>query len=296
MITGIPSCINCTSIALQRVNPVKKIVLLKCTNCKLVFSKITPNEDELLKFYLKYPEYGLISPITFSRYNRLLDEFQKYRNTNNILDVGCGNGFFLDEAKKRGWNVFGSEFYDRSIEICKGKGIEMVKGRFTSQSFPSIQFDVITSFEVLEHTHTPKEEIQDIYSCLRPGGLVYITTPNFDSLSRYLLGDKWSVISYPEHLSYFSTYSIRYLFEKTGFKTILVQTTGMSIARIIDGLKTKFLKSSPSFANTKPNLDQSLRNNIETNRLLSLLKSFINRLLILTKKGDTLKAYFQKPE
>jgi 2-polyprenyl-3-methyl-5-hydroxy-6-metoxy-1,4-benzoquinol methylase len=296
MITHITSCISCESANLKKIAFIKNVLLFRCANCKIVFSKLIPSDHELTNFYSKYPDYGHISSITFSRYNQLLNKFEKYRKLNNILDIGCGNGFFLDEAKKRGWNVYGTEFYERSITICRDKKIEIAKGKFTTSSFPTIQFDVITSFEVIEHTHTPMEVINDVYSCLRQGGLVYITTPNFDSLSRHLLSDKWSVISYPEHLTYFNSFSLKYLIEKAGFKTLSVKTTGISFARIIDGLKTKTLKSPSSFSNTKPNLDQDLRVRIESNRLLSLLKSLINWLLTLTKKGDTLKAYFEKPE
>jgi 2-polyprenyl-3-methyl-5-hydroxy-6-metoxy-1,4-benzoquinol methylase len=296
MVSLITTCISCESANSKKIAFIKNALLFRCANCKVVFSKLIPSDDELTNFYAKYPEYGHISPITFSRYNELLDEFEKYRKLNNILDIGCGNGFFLDAAKKRGWNVFGTEFYERSITTCRNKKIKIAEGKFTTSSFPAIQFDVITSFEVIEHTHTPMEEIKDVYSCLRQGGLLYITTPNFDSLSRHLLSDKWSVISYPEHLTYFNSFSLKYLFEKAGFKTLSVKTTGISFARIIDGLKIKALKSPSSFSNTKPNLDQDLREKIESNRLLSLLKSFINWLLTLTKKGDSLKAYFEKPE
>lgn len=289
-------CIICNSDRLIEINSIKSVDLLKCSHCRMVFSAAIPTPEELNSFYQKYPEYGKISPVTFLRYNEILDFLEKYRSTNNLADVGCGNGFFLDEAKKRGWNVFGTEFNDNSIRICEEKGIATSKGRFTSQSFPGKIFDVVTSFEVIEHTLTPKEEVTEIYQSLRHRGIIYLTTPNFNSLSRRLLNDKWNVLVYPEHLSYFTKRSLSYLFNTTGFKLISFKTTGISFARIFDGIKVKLLNKKPSFVNTKPNVDQDIRSTIESNYSLRKMKSAINFFLSLTGSGETIKAYFEKAE
>ena len=85
-----------------------------------------------------------------------LINLKKHRKTNRILDVGCGHGFFLEIAKKRGWKVYGSDYADGCVDICTKKGIDMHRGTMTDDAFIPEMFDVITSFEVLEHINTPK--------------------------------------------------------------------------------------------------------------------------------------------
>src|SRR5690606_143762 len=94
----------------------KHAYLVKCKSCSLVFSKRIPISDELAKHYQNYPRYTELSPITLKRYNELLDYFEKFRQTNNLIDLGCSNGLFLEVAKSRGWNVFGTE-YDESCIV-----------------------------------------------------------------------------------------------------------------------------------------------------------------------------------
>ena len=55
-------------------------------------------------------------------------------------------------------------------------------------------FDIVCSFEVIEHINNPREELSNFNKLLRPGGLVYCTTPNFNAVERYQLGSDWNVL------------------------------------------------------------------------------------------------------
>ena len=81
----------------------------------------------------------------------------------------------------------------------------------------NFKFDIITSFEVVEHINNPKEEINNYNQILRKGGLFYCTTPNFNSLSRRILKAKWNTICYPEHLSYYTIKTLTKLLKDTNF-------------------------------------------------------------------------------
>ncbi|MBA3900874.1 MAG: methyltransferase domain-containing protein, partial [Bacteroidetes bacterium] len=144
-------CIVCSSSNLKHLSQYNKDYLNLCTSCKFVFSIKKPTDEELEKCYQKYSRSNQISPITIRRYNELLDTLEKYRKSNNIIDVGSGDGYFLLEAKKRGWNVYGTEFEARAIENCVEKGIKMEKGVLNPENYDNEFFDVITSFEVVEH-------------------------------------------------------------------------------------------------------------------------------------------------
>ena len=259
--------------------------LVKCKSCGLVFCKRIPTQEELTDHYAKYTRNNSISPITLTRYEELLEKFESKRKLNRLLDIGCGDGYFLDAAKKRGWEVYGIEFMDNAVELCQSKGIVMHKG--TLQTYPlEIQFDVITSFEVLEHINDGKNHVQKIYELLRSGGLFYFTTPNFNSLTRKLIGGKWMVIEYPEHLTYYTSRTIKNLLLASGFRKVTLKTTGYS---------KEHMKISESKKTSPENSDESLRESMEQKFHLRLAKKIINGILNFTKSGDTLKGFFTKP-
>ena len=67
-----------------------------------------------------------------------------------MLDAGAGSGFFLDIAKQRGWNDYGTEIIDKTVNNCQAKGLTMFKGDLQNIDFGDLVFDVIISIEVLE--------------------------------------------------------------------------------------------------------------------------------------------------
>jgi 2-polyprenyl-3-methyl-5-hydroxy-6-metoxy-1,4-benzoquinol methylase len=250
-----------------------------------------PTAEELQAHYASY-EYGnegYLSPITIGSYNILLDEFENYRRTGRLLDVGCGRGWFLTEAKKRGWEVYGTEYSETAVKICEASGIAMRAGKLDPAAFAGITFDVITSFEVIEHINNPNEELQNIHTLLRTGGLFYCTTPNFNSLLRYYLRAGYNVIEYPEHLSYYTKKTLNYVAKKNGFRVLKVLSTGISITRLKVSLNRSDEKNVSAVS-----ADEKLRQNISSKRYLRVAKKMINGLLTLTGSGMTLKGYYLK--
>jgi 2-polyprenyl-3-methyl-5-hydroxy-6-metoxy-1,4-benzoquinol methylase len=296
----IHSCIVCNSDQLKPIAGFEKAWLSRCKNCGMVFSTNNPTQTQLEEYYKGYGRNDYLSPITIKRYNEILDQFESVRKTNRLLDVGCGIGYFLEVAKKRGWEVYGTEFTDEAIRICQSKGINMNKGVLAPSNYEPESFDVITSFEVIEHINTPQSEISNISSLIRKGGLFYVTTPNFNSLLRYYLGEKYNVISWPEHLSYYTPSTLNRLMRNNSLNKLYIQTTGISITRFITSRKPA---SAPIPSNTKNEgtefvsentQDEKLRNRFETNPVLGLAKKAINGTLTWTGKGDALKGLFRK--
>jgi 2-polyprenyl-3-methyl-5-hydroxy-6-metoxy-1,4-benzoquinol methylase len=262
----------------------------------MVFSSINPTPEQLENHYKGYGRNDYLSPITIKRYHEILDGFEAVRKTNRILDVGCGIGYFLDVAKARGWEVYGTEYTDSAVKICEDKGIIMHSGALDPLNYEPESFDVITSFEVIEHINTPNEEIPRIFSLLRKGGYFYVTTPNFNSLLRYYLGPKYNVIGWPEHLSYYTPKTLETLMLNHGFKKVWVQSTGISITRFLTSRSPKASKNpdeGTEFVSAHTD-DEKLRTRFESNALLTFAKKTINFILTLTGKGDALKGLFQK--
>ncbi len=282
-------CLICSSKQLKKLNLYSKAYLVSCQSCGLVFSQKIPTEKELINFYEGYGRNDYLSPLTIKRYHEILDKFEKYRKNNKLLDVGCGIGYFLEIARERGWEVHGTEFTDRAIEICESKGIQMKKGKLNPEYFDKESFDIITSFEVLEHINNPLEEIKNFKTILRKGGLVYLTTPNFNSLLRYRLKEAYNIITFPEHLSYYTPKTLSQLFKSNGFRKEKIRTTGISLSRL---KASKGIKTAPSISANST--DENIRQKLENNKSLQHVKTFVNWSLTLFGVGDSLKAWFIK--
>lgn len=285
-------CIVCNSKKLKKLNKYyDQKGLIKCKNCGFVFMEKIPTESELNNYYSSYAYEGeqYLSPLTIESYNTTLDEFEKYRKTNNLLDVGCGRGFFLEEAKKRGWNVFGTEYSDTAIKLLQSKGITTFQGQISDYNLPVNEFDVITSFEVIEHINNPNEDLKAINQLMRKGGLFYCTTPNFNSLMRYYLKTDYNVIHYPEHLSYYTKKTLNKVVEQNGFKNIKFLSTGISLTRI----KTSKNTSDEKMVEEN-NSDELLRQKMSSKSYLRFSKKSVNKLFTVLNLGLTLKGYYEK--
>jgi 2-polyprenyl-3-methyl-5-hydroxy-6-metoxy-1,4-benzoquinol methylase len=281
------TCLICNSANLSALKNYEESYLMKCNTCNFVFTSLIPTEKELINHYEQYSRDDYLPPLTIKRYNELLDEMEKYRSSNNILDVGCGMGYFLEQALLRGWNVFGTEFTDEAISICENKGITMKQGALDSKWFDDGFFDVITSFEVIEHINNPQIDLMNTNKVLRPGGLFYCTTPNFNSFSRRYLKNKWNNIYYPEHLSYYTTSSLTKMFKNYRLIPEKILTTGISLTRIKssrDGDEQNEPISSTS-------IDEILRNQLEKRFYYRALKNVMNLILTFFRLGDTIKVY-----
>ncbi len=283
------NCILCNSDKLIDLKGFEKAYLCKCISCSLVFSKRIASKEELYDYYKNYGINTYLSPLTIKRYNALLDKFEPYRKTNKILDIGCGIGFFLDEAKKRGWEVYGTELSEKTAEICNQKGITIALGPLNAKNYDPESFDIITSFEVIEHINNPKIELKNLNEIVRAGGLVYITTPNFDSLLRHKLKSSYNIISYPEHLTYYTAKTLTGAFKTHGFKKLKIETTGISLTRYrtSKGTSTQKIISANSD-------DEKLRIKMDTEWYLKIGKNIINKSLTLIRVGDCLKGWYIK--
>lgn len=267
----------------------EKDYLVKSKSSKFVFCSRKPTEKELYNYYSNYPiGYNAESAITTTRINERLDEFEKFRKTNRIMDVGCGPGLFLIEAKKRGWEVYGTEFTDGQIDYLNSLEINTYQGKLIEGCFESDSFDIIISSEVIEHINNPVEEIRLFHNFLRKGGLVYITTPNFNSIERYILKGNYEIIEYPNHLCYYTPQTINLLLTQNGFKKLKITTTALSITRLKNGLRKKKDSEAINSGN-----DEGLRKSLESG-YKKHIKSFINWLLNSLNIGNSLKAWYIK--
>jgi 2-polyprenyl-3-methyl-5-hydroxy-6-metoxy-1,4-benzoquinol methylase len=138
-----------------------------------------------------------------------------------LLDVGCGNGMFLQAAKEAGFAVRGIDFSSSSAAICQKLGLDVVSGDFLTHDFGQ-KFDVISMWDVLEHLTRPAAFLQRVRTLLAPHGVLLGKIPGFGSLSVNLsrLSPKVAsvMLGAPDHIQYFKPRSLHALFEGSGFR------------------------------------------------------------------------------
>ena len=284
------ACPSCGESKVKQLIAYSKDYLHKCSRCGLVFSKVIPTIEELEQNYAGYKPTPL-PKATRNRYEELLKKFESFRKTNNLLDVGCGEGYFLLVAKEHGWNVYGTEFQDRLIQKLTAEGVNMEKGYLNPSNYPNDHFDIVTSFEVIEHLSYPSSEIDNITKVLRPKGLLYLTTPNFSSLERAICGPRWKIINYPEHLIYFTPKTLHTLLKSKGLQKIKILTHNIDFNNV---LKHRFSKASHKpVASPRTLYDQTaLQSTFEQNKPLLALKRLLNFFFTITKLGSAMKVYY----
>ena len=121
---------------------------------------------------------------------------------------------------------------------------------------------------------------------LRPGGALYLTTPNADSLNSRLLGSDWSVIAPPEHRTIWTPRGIREILSRSGFARIEVHTTGLNPADLIGRLR-----SQPRPAQNRVAMGYELNTAFSSSASRRALKRSVNIFLSVLGIGDSLKVW-----
>lgn len=192
----------------------------QCSSCGVGFTPHTLTSADLISFYSRQPEdreyleEEKARRYTFSRVLKRLERSGVSKG--RILDYGAGPGLFLAEAKKAGFEVFGIEASKWARDHAKASyGIDMLESGRESE-LQKNSFDVATLFDVIEHVIDPEALIQKVQGFLKPGGILILTTPRFESLTRKVLKQKWYFL-FPAHIWYFTRKSLTTTLEKNGF-------------------------------------------------------------------------------
>ena len=233
----------------------KDTQVVECDQCGLVYlnprlerlsDNFTMDEAYLLQFYLPYyqklkllTETGELDREQNYRFHQgALMQMQPYRETNRVLDVGCAIGLFLAAAHEDGWQGLGVEPSHHLSAYGRRKfGLSISEGVLNQLDFPQNYFDVVTLWDVTEHLLDPMATYQLVNRVLRPGGLLLLRMPNWQSLARELLGPAWDMFV-TDHFYYFTPITLGSLLQRTGFVPKYISAKGL-VDSEIEEIKTK---------------------------------------------------------
>ena len=201
--------------------------LVACARCGLQFVNPRLRADAVLEGYAAGSDEQFVSQargreLTFGKCLDSIEAVWK-KSPGQLLDIGAGGGSFSFVASKRGWQAEGCE---PNRWLCtwalEHYGLPIRPGTVFEQDYPADSYDVVTLWDVLEHTPDPKTEIAETHRLLRTGGLLVINYPDIGSWIARLMGRSW-VFLLDVHLYYFTRATIRTLLEGAGFEVIRIR-------------------------------------------------------------------------
>src|SRR5206468_4234986 len=159
-------------------------------------------------------------------------------------------------------------------ESARRRGIDAFHGTLDRAPYEAQSFDVVIATEILEHIIESAELLLQIRRVLRPGGLLWATTPHGLGLSARILGLSWSVIAPPEHVQLFSVYGIRKLLERAGYQPLHIAAEGINPQELIQRVRGGQTSTSQRIESA-----YALNSFFEERPMRRAVKAAVNRLL-----------------
>ncbi|HEY8516472.1 MAG TPA: class I SAM-dependent methyltransferase [Candidatus Binatia bacterium] len=144
-----------------------------------------------------------------------------------VLDVGCGDGHVLRQIRGAAGiplELEGVEFSERAVEAARRDGFRVYQGSIEDVELPADAFDLVIMNQLIEHVREPRVVLERIGRALKPGGHLFIETPNIDSLDARLFRRRyWGGYHLPRHFHLFDTRALVRLVELAGLERVAHQ-------------------------------------------------------------------------
>jgi 2-polyprenyl-3-methyl-5-hydroxy-6-metoxy-1,4-benzoquinol methylase len=209
---------------------------VRCRSCQSVFLDPIPAPEVLVAQYQNAQYYAGGETTGYRNYTEmhkaLAPHFRRRLHTlasalpaqGRLLDFGCADGFFLELARAAGWHITGVEVAQSMAEVTGQRlGIEVAQGL---DVLAAKSFDAITLWDVIEHLAAPIAQLTRLRDCLRPGGVVMLSTPNAGHWQAQSEPAQWrGGYQPPAHVVLFNAASLALVLRTAGFERISVRGT-----------------------------------------------------------------------
>ena len=232
--------------------------MVRCGTCGLVYlhpQPVTQVRTKYIETYDLAEHFAPLAPRKRVLYERRFARISPpVAGTSRVCDVGCGDGQFLGLAKERGWVPYGIEMNPPAAARARERGATVSVG--VLEELDDLEwgtFDLVTSWDVLEHTPTPRQFAERLVRLLAPHGTLVVTTLNLPSLAWRAFGTKWSMVG-EDHFTYWDRRSMTALFESLGLEVLDCDIFGLGrdFVRSLDRWRGRGTSSNASAASTAP--------------------------------------------
>lgn len=247
--------------------------LYKCGECSLYFKYPRPTKRQLDALYIsgdpQYWEYRFMDRQDWQIAVRLIN-----RNFSNgtILDIGCWRGEFLSNMKP-GWKCCGTEINPFASKNAKDKGIEIIETNFDNLLSLPVKFNVVTAFNILEHTEDPSGFIAMMSQLASAHGFIIVSTGDTGSFTWKLSKGNYWYCAIPEHLSFVNIKWVHYVADKLNLQVEYLEkfcSSGKSVTAqfFLDSIKNITYLISPALFKKLKKIKQNysfekINNNID---------------------------------
>jgi len=195
--------------------------MVKCLRCSMIFLNPCFTDEALADYYRDLDSgqaeiTALEDDFYSDMYNLGLDMIEALRPPGAILDVGCSSGFFLNNARSRGWATTGIDLQIREAEMARGKGHEIHTTSLAALQLPQ-RFDAIALWDVFEHIPDGRGFWSHLDRNLAPDGVVFLQIPNADSLAARVMREHSHMFDCLEHSNLYGPATIGLFAESVGF-------------------------------------------------------------------------------
>lgn len=209
--------------------------IVKCQECSLVYLRTRPDEEQTMLYYQQYANDAShmrlpknVDEIRASGLRReyFMQELLQYaKPPGNMLDIGCGWGAFLANAREKGFSPYGTDICHKAANFSATVlGIPTSCDDLEDCVFNNGMFDIVVIIHTYEHLITPVVALKRIHTLLKPGGIFCGIVPNIDSFCSLTLKERWSWLDPNTHYIHFSPTTLKRTLEANGFELLHLHT------------------------------------------------------------------------
>jgi 2-polyprenyl-3-methyl-5-hydroxy-6-metoxy-1,4-benzoquinol methylase len=225
------SCPACDAPVAEPFASESGVQLARCPECTLVYANPQARAAVRARYLEEYDIAAHFEPLSGRKqvlFERRLERLSGFaKGGNRLCDVGCGDGQFVELARVAGWETSGIELNPPAAAKARRSGATVYEGALEDlDDLPWGAFDVVTCWDVLEHTPTPRRFAHRLSRLVVPGGLLILTTLNWASLVRRIRGMRWSMVT-DEHFTYWTRGALRHLFERENMELCSCESFGL---------------------------------------------------------------------
>jgi 2-polyprenyl-3-methyl-5-hydroxy-6-metoxy-1,4-benzoquinol methylase len=195
---------------------------VKCKNCHLIYVNPIEKASKINGDYSKMEntDAPIIRGSRLRTAKSQLGLIKKHKNSATILDIGCGEGFFLFSAAKQGYTTKGIEISQNAAAYAGREfGLDVEARPFEELKFPDNYFDVVTLWQVLEHVPYPLIVLKEVHRILKPEGLLATSTPDIESILAKIFRKKWWNLR-RLHVNQFTSKTLADMLRRAGFNNV----------------------------------------------------------------------------
>jgi SAM-dependent methyltransferase len=226
--TAVPVCPSCGATTARLAYGLLRPVL-ECRSCGLLFEATAGETAHLYDdAYFAgggYADYKSGEP-QWRRESRIrLRWVRRYARGRRLLEVGAAAGFFLDEARRAGFDTLGVEVAAGMAAFAREElGLEVLEAEFEQADLPRATFDVVCAWHVLEHVADPNGFLAKAAEVLAPEGILALEVPNVAGRTARRAGVAWDCLQPGYHRLHFSPSSLSSLLGRGGFEPLVLET------------------------------------------------------------------------